>query len=70
MNLIVTGSSIIEMLGLEVDLSRRARVYELSGLSFREFMAYSQNIKYPKITLEELVTKHVMIASDLIQQNL
>ncbi|MFC3560262.1 ATP-binding protein [Pedobacter jamesrossensis] len=65
LNLIVTGSSIIEMLGLEVDLSRRARVYELSGLSFREFMAYSQNIKYPKVTLEELVTKHIMISSDL-----
>ncbi|WP_029275592.1 ATP-binding protein [Pedobacter borealis] len=64
-NLIITGSSIIEMLSLEVDLSRRARVYELNGLSFREFLAYNQNVICPVMSLEDVLKNHITIASDL-----
>lgn len=65
LNLVLTGSSIIEMLALEVDLSRRARVYELSGLSFREFLAYEQSIEVAPLKLEDLLKDHVGIAAGL-----
>lgn len=65
LNIVMTGSSIIEMLGLEVDLSRRARVYELNGLSFREFLAYDQKIFQDKVQLEDVFKYHIEIASAL-----
>lgn len=65
LNIVLTGSSIIEMLGLEVDLSRRARVYELNGLSFREFLAYNQIVSHPVVKLDDVLKHHVEIASDL-----
>jgi predicted AAA+ superfamily ATPase len=67
LNLILTGSSIIEMLGLEVDLSRRARIYELNGLSFREFLAYNQNVIHPVVKLEDALKHHTEIAAGLNQ---
>jgi predicted AAA+ superfamily ATPase len=65
LNIVFTGSSIIEMLGLEVDLSRRARVYELNGLSFREFLAYNQNVMYSAVKLEDVLKNHTDIAVSL-----
>lgn len=53
------------MLGLDVDLSRRARVYELNGLSFREFLAYDQDISHAVIKLEDVLNHHTEIAADL-----
>jgi len=63
--LIFTGSSIIEMLALEVDLSRRAHIYHLPGLSFREFLSFEYQIQEPAVSIEELLAHHVTLASDL-----
>ena len=41
---IVTGSSILEISKGQEDLSRRAVVYTLLGLSFREFLLLDQKI--------------------------
>ncbi len=65
LHLIFTGSSIVEMLSLEVDLSRRARVYHLPGLSFREFLSFEYGIDHDPIPLEQLFDEHVMLASAL-----
>src|SRR5690606_14066849 len=50
--LVFTGSSIVEMLSLEVDLSRRAHVYHLPGFSFREFLAFEYGESYDVISLD------------------
>ncbi|TKC08613.1 hypothetical protein FA047_00495 [Pedobacter frigoris] len=55
LHLIVTGSSIIELLGLEVDLSRRARQYELNGMSFREYLEYKEDKEGYFIQLSRVV---------------
>lgn len=65
LNIVITGSSIIEMLSLEVDLSRRARMYELNGLSFREFLAYNQDVSQEVIKLEDALRHHTEIAANL-----
>ncbi len=39
------------------DLSRRVRLYNLHGFSFREYLAFSQNITVPKLNLEQLVAQ-------------
>ncbi|TJZ60532.1 ATP-binding protein [Sphingobacterium olei] len=57
-HIVFTGSSIIEMLDLEVDLSRRAHVYQLPGLSFREFLAFEHELIFPALSLDELLKQH------------
>lgn len=63
--LVFTGSSIVEMLSLEVDLSRRAHVYDLPGLSFREFLAFEHAIDHEVVSLDRLFSEHVVLASAL-----
>lgn len=60
--LIFTGSSIIHLDRARGDLSRRAVLYELSGLSFREFIQVTTGETFDKITLEQLLGDHVGLA--------
>lgn len=57
LKIIFTGSSIIDISTQEADLSRRAVIYELPGLSYREFLALQYDLDLPKFTLEELIEK-------------
>ncbi|MEC3880147.1 ATP-binding protein [Parapedobacter sp. 10938] len=68
LNIVFTGSSIIDMFQLPIDLSRRAIVYELSGLSFREFLRYDQGMDFPAIPLVELLEGHERLALEISQQ--
>jgi predicted AAA+ superfamily ATPase len=55
LKIIFTGSSIIDIAKQEGDLSRRALMYELTGLSFREYLAMLNIIHLPIIQLEDLL---------------
>lgn len=55
LNIIFTGSSIIEMAQQEADLSRRALLYELKGLSLREYIAFEHNISYPLLSFQDIL---------------
>lgn len=63
LKIIFTGSSIIDISKQEADLSRRAVIYELPGLSYREFIAMHYDINLPKLSLEEIVSKNDSIYS-------
>jgi predicted AAA+ superfamily ATPase len=63
-----SGSSAIKIDNSKADLSRRAVIYEVKGLSFREFLEIDLNIKLPKFTLEELIKNHSDIAFELLQK--
>lgn len=62
MHLVFTGSSLIELHRQEVDLSRRAVMYDLPGLSFREYLSFLNVIDFQAVTLEELLAAHRDIA--------
>ncbi len=64
-NLIFTGSSIIDILKEKVDLSRRAVLYKLNGLSFREYLSITNLAHEPAFTLDEVLTNHVQIANEI-----
>jgi predicted AAA+ superfamily ATPase len=55
LKIIFTGSSIIDIAKQEGDLSRRALLYELVGLSFREYLVMLNNINLPTFTLDDLL---------------
>jgi hypothetical protein len=55
LKIIFTGSSIIDISKQEGDLSRRALMYELPGLSYREYLAMQGIIDLPVISLDDLL---------------
>ncbi len=50
-----SGSSLIQILNADADLSRRVLSYDMSGLSFREFLHFYKNITLPAYTLEDIL---------------
>jgi predicted AAA+ superfamily ATPase len=60
-----SGSSILNIYKGNADLSRRAVGYELFGLSFREYLGFEGIVNFPAVTLDDILTKHVEIASEI-----
>ncbi len=65
LKLIFTGSSIIDISRQEGDLSRRVLMYELHGLSFREYLSLFQEIDLPAYSMEKLLKNPGRIRKDL-----
>lgn len=61
LKIIFTGSSIIDIAKQEGDLSRRALLYELVGLSFREYLTMLNIIDLPIVSVEDLLFNNVEI---------
>ena len=55
LKIIFTGSSIIDITKQEGDLSRRALLYELVGLSFREYLKMLKIIDLPVFSIDDLL---------------
>ncbi len=53
--IVFSGSSIIDIAKEEVDLSRRALMYTLEGMSYREYLSFKYDLELPIIKLEELI---------------
>jgi predicted AAA+ superfamily ATPase len=68
LKVIFSGSSALKIDNAKADLSRRAIVYQVDGLSFREFIELSKGITLPSFTLEEIVKEHVDIAYELLEK--
>ncbi len=68
LKVLFSGSSALEIDNSKADLSRRAMMYDVKGLSFREFLELNQNITLPKYTFEELINNHVDIAYELLDK--
>jgi hypothetical protein len=59
LQVIYTGSSILDLEQGGADLSRRKLQYYMYGLSFREYLQLKHNIVVPVHTLEELVQNNI-----------
>jgi predicted AAA+ superfamily ATPase len=56
LKIVFTGSSIINISKQQGDLSRRALIYELPGLSFREYLSLKNILTIPAFSIEELLS--------------
>lgn len=56
-----TGSSVLDIYKGMADLSRRTPIYEMQGLSFREYLALFHGIHTPVYSLEEILEHKVEI---------
>ena len=70
LNVMFTGSSVIEMAKTQGDLSRRAMVYKLESMSFREYLAYDLKLHFDPIPLADLLSNHIAIAESLLDKGL
>ena len=68
LKIVFTGSSITEILNAEADLSRRVVIYDMQGLSFREYLNISQKINLESYNFENLLKNHSEIAAALVQK--
>ncbi len=68
LRIVFSGSSIVELGKQAVDLSRRALMYELPGLSLREYLIFKGLENVPTaIALEDLLKNHRDLATDILQ---
>ena len=56
-----TGSSVLDITKGEADLSRRAPLHAMQGLSFREFLAIRHEIEAPLLSLEDVVAQRGVV---------
>ena len=68
LKIVASGSSILEIHKGSHDLSRRAIIYLMHGMSLREFIELSLHIELPHFNLEEIMANHVKISHHLTSQ--
>lgn len=61
MQVVFTGSSVLDIYKGNADLSRRVISYYLPGLSFREFLEMGKGIKVPTYSFDEIINNKVSL---------
>lgn len=62
---VFTGSSLIHLNSKIADLSRRVAVYDLKGLSFREYLNFTGDVYFDSYNLNAILRDHRSIASKI-----
>ena len=65
LKVIFSGSSALQLEHKKADLSRRAVLYRLHGLSFREFLELKLEKQFNSFSLQEILENHIDIAYEL-----
>ena len=65
-SVVFTGSSLLEILNARADLSRRAVMYSMQGLSFREFLNLEHGFEFSPFNLNEIIENHGKIAMEIV----
>lgn len=61
LQLVISGSSILDIYKGMADLSRRMPIYEMQGLSFREYLRLFHGIDIPVYSMEDILTHKAVI---------
>lgn len=61
LKVVFTGSSILDILKGTADLSRRAIIYKLQGLSFREYLKLFHGYEVPVYSLKQIINNEVKL---------
>ncbi len=67
LKIIFTGSSLLHLHKAKADLSRRAVMYQMPGLSFREFLSFELKTDFPILSLDEILQNHVAISLEILK---
>lgn len=64
LQVIFTGSSILDINKGQADLSRRALMFAMQGMSLREYMLLRHNIAMPVLSLEQIMGHELQLPAD------
>ncbi|MDD2594280.1 MAG: AAA family ATPase [Bacteroidales bacterium] len=67
LNIVFTGSSLLQIYKSTTDLSRRVVYEQLEGLSFREFLKFENIADFPLYSLRDIVENHQEIAFNITE---
>lgn len=62
LQIVISGSSILDIYKGMADLSRRMPIYEMQGLSFREYLCLFHGIDVPVYSLKDILTHKAVIS--------
>lgn len=65
LKVVFTGSSLLQLSKAKADLSRRAVMYDMPGLSFREFLRFEQITGFPVMALDDIFKNHIELAMEI-----
>jgi predicted AAA+ superfamily ATPase len=65
LKIVFSGSSLLKISRQKGDLSRRAVIYHLQGLSFREYLNFSVNRSFEPLSLEKILKDHQKLANGI-----
>lgn len=65
LKVVFTGSSLLNILNAEADLSRRCVSYDMQGLSFREYLLFKEGLSIPSMALQD-VLQHPLEAGEVV----
>ena len=65
LHIVFTGSSVLDILHGTADLSRRALMYSMQGLSFREYLQLFHHIILPAYSLQEILGHQVTLPEQM-----
>lgn len=68
LKLVFTGSSALDLLKGQADLSRRVVIYNLSGFSLREYLQIETGQTFETYTLAQIVDNHESIARSIVKK--
>ncbi len=68
LKVIFSGSSAIVLEHKKADMSRRAMIYRLKGLSFREFLELKLGKRFKSFTLDEILNDHIKRTQDIAKK--
>ncbi len=68
LKVIFSGSSAINLEHVKADLSRRALLYRVDGLSYREFLKFKMGVELESYTLKEILKNHSDIAFEIVKE--
>ena len=68
LQVVFTGSNALAIDNAKADLSRRAVIYRLPVLSFREFLELETDKKFEPITLKEILKNHTILATEILSK--
>ncbi len=65
LKVVFTGSSILDIHKGQADLSRRALIFNMNGLSFREFLQIESKQQFAVYSLNEIIKNHEKISFEI-----
>lgn len=65
LKIVFSGSSLLQISKQKGDLSRRAIIYNLHGMSFREYLCFTQTKAFNVLSIEDILKNHHKIAAEI-----